>query len=59
MQVGARARGAANIVAIERIRGAQRDLLEPRADVPLCAGDVLLIDFPEPIDDARAQSWPS
>ena len=28
--------------------GAQRDLLEPRADMPLRAGDVLLIDFPEP-----------
>jgi di/tricarboxylate transporter len=55
VQVEARARGAANIVAIERIKGAQRELLEPRDDVPLCAGDVLLIDFPEPIDDARAQ----
>jgi K+/H+ antiporter YhaU regulatory subunit KhtT len=55
VQVEARARGAANIVAIERIKGAQRDLVEPRDDVPVCAGDVLLIDFPEPIDDARAQ----
>ena len=54
-QVGARARGSANIVAIERRKGAQRELLEPRADMALRAGDVLLVDFPEPIDDARAQ----
>ena len=49
----------ANIVAIERWTGGQRELLEPRADVVLRARDVLLVDVPAPIDDARAQRWPS
>ena len=39
---------AANVIAIERPRGSWSELIEPRADTRLAAGDVLLIDFPEP-----------
>jgi di/tricarboxylate transporter len=51
---------AANVVAIERLRrgsggaGGQRDLIEPSAETQLQAGDVLLVDFPEPVDERRA-----
>jgi len=45
----------ANVVAIERMKGTRCELLEPRPDRQLQAGDVLLVDFADPIDDARAQ----
>jgi di/tricarboxylate transporter len=51
---------AANIVAIERLRGGggggggQRDLIEPKAETELQVGDVILVDFPEPVDERRA-----
>jgi di/tricarboxylate transporter len=50
---------AANIVAIERPRrgsvgAGQRDLIEPKAETQLQAGDIVLVDFPEPVDERRA-----
>jgi di/tricarboxylate transporter len=36
------------VVAIERESGARHELIEPRADTHLRAGDVLLVDFAEP-----------
>ena len=45
---------AARIVAIERTAGSRHMLLEPRRDAELRAGDVLLVDFADPVDDARA-----
>lgn len=44
----------ASVVAIERWIGRRRELIEPRADVALCARDVLLVDLAEPIDDEHA-----
>lgn len=46
---------AARIVAIERITGSRHVLLEPRRDSDLRAGDVLLVDFADPVDEARAR----
>jgi di/tricarboxylate transporter len=50
---------AARLVAIERTTGSRRELLEPRGDTDLRAGDVLLVDFVDPVDDARAQELAS
>ena len=52
-QIGARRRIAANVVAIERRKGNRSELLEPRPDLAFQAGDVLLIDLPEPPDEER------
>jgi di/tricarboxylate transporter len=48
-------RPAANIVAIERVRNRRRELIEPRADLELQAGDVVLVDLPGHVDDERAR----
>lgn len=45
----------ANVVAIERASGGRRELIEPQGDTRLCAGDVLLVDFPEPINERIAE----
>jgi di/tricarboxylate transporter len=50
---------AARIVAIERTTGSRHELLEPRGDSDLRAGDVLLVDFADPVDDARVQELAS
>jgi di/tricarboxylate transporter len=50
---------AARIVAIERITGSRHLLLEPRPDSDLRAGDVLLVDFADPVDEARARELAS
>lgn len=46
---------SANIVAIERRTGPWTTLLEPRGDTQVLAGDVLLVDFAEPKNDAHRQ----
>lgn len=53
-EVNARARGNANVVAIERSTGQRRELIEPRADSRLLTGDVLLIDYFDDADAAAA-----
>lgn len=50
-----RTRGA-SVVAVERTRRRRRELIEPRADLELCAGDVLLVDVPEADDGVRAEA---
>lgn len=50
-QAGLQRKSAANIVAIERTRGHRRQLIDPQAETQLSAGDVLLVDFPEPVND--------
>ena len=54
-QLGSRRRSMANIVAIERTRGSRKELIEPRSDSQICAGDVLLVDFPEALGENRDQ----
>ena len=58
-QLGARPHGGASVVAVERWIGRRHELLDPRPDVVLCAGDVLLVDVPVPgnpeLDQARAE----
>ena len=55
----ARRHGGASVVAVERWIGRRRALLDPRPDVVLCAGDVLLVDELVPgnpeLDQARAE----
>jgi di/tricarboxylate transporter len=55
-QFGPRRSGTPNVVAIERggAAGSRRELLEPRSDAQIHAGDVLLVDIPEPVDEGRA-----
>ncbi len=55
-QLGARKKNGANIVAIERRIGRRNELLEPRADVVLCAHDVLLVDATTPDDPERERT---
>lgn len=52
-QINARSRGNANVVAIERITGHRRELIEPRAESLILAGDVLLIDYFNDTDPAE------
>ncbi len=52
-QIGTRRSDAANVVAIERPKSNSSDLLEPRPDLALQAGDVLLVDVAEPPDEER------
>jgi di/tricarboxylate transporter len=47
---------AANVVAIERTKEGRHEILQPHADLPLAAGDVLLVDFPAPAD-AEVSRW--
>lgn len=47
-EVGTRRRFAANVVAIERRKGDHPEVLEPRSDFRIQAGDILLIDLAEP-----------
>ena len=51
-QLEPRRNRGASVVAIERVRRRRRELIEPRADLELAAGDVLLVDVPE-IDEVR------
>lgn len=46
-------RRVVNVVAIERMHGARKELIEPRADSQLCAGDVLLVDLSQAEDRDR------
>jgi di/tricarboxylate transporter len=43
-EVQPRRRSSVNILAIERWHGRKRELLDPQANLLLCAGDVLLLD---------------
>jgi di/tricarboxylate transporter len=43
-EVQVRRRSSVNVLAIERWRGRKRELLDPQANLRLCAGDVLLLD---------------
>lgn len=52
-QIGARRRIAVNVVAIERRKGHRTEVIEPRADLPFQANDVLLIDVTEPPGDEQ------
>jgi di/tricarboxylate transporter len=54
-EIEARRKGGANVVAIERWIGRRRKLIEPRADVILCARDVLLVDVAGPDDPERVR----
>lgn len=51
-QINARGRGSANVVAIERIAANRRELIEPRADSRILAGDVLFVDYFDENDPA-------
>ncbi|QJE94916.1 SLC13 family permease [Luteolibacter luteus] len=53
-EIDVRGRGNANVVAIERITGNRRELIEPRADSRIFAGDVLLIDYFDDADPTEA-----
>lgn len=50
-----RRKSSANIVAIERRKGARTKLLEPRGDTQLMGGDVLLVDFADPKTEEHQQ----
>lgn len=52
-QVQTGKRRMANVVAIERMNGSGKELLEPRADSLLCVGDVLLVDLSQTEDHDR------
>lgn len=52
-QAGGRRRVSANVVAIERQKGSHSEILEPRADLALQGGDVLLIDLAEPPEEEQ------
>lgn len=54
-QLEAGKRDAANVVAIERVRDRRRELIDPRPDLELRAGDVMLVDLPGSVDDERAR----
>ena len=53
-EIDVRGRGNANVVAIERTMGNRRELIEPRADSRIFAGDVLLIDYFDDADPTQA-----
>jgi di/tricarboxylate transporter len=55
-QLEARRKSGANVVAIERWMGRRRELLEPRADVILRPGDVLLVDVAASDDPERLRT---
>ena len=55
-QLEARRRTGASVVAVERQTGRRRELIEPRGDMQLLAGDVLLVDAPTVDDAQRAQT---
>ncbi len=49
-------RSTANVVAIERLIGRRRELLEPHAEFGFVAGDVVLVDILRPDDGTRQQT---
>ncbi len=54
-ELNSRRQGGANIVAIERWSKKRKILVDPRSDSRLCAGDVLLIDVPDPDHGERTR----
>lgn len=46
----------ASVVAVERLSGRRRELIEPHADLMLCAGDILLVDVPGVDDGTRERT---
>jgi len=54
-EVQVRRRSSVNVLAIERWRGRKRELLDPEANLRLCAGDVLLLDVTISADAEGAQ----